>query len=289
MLDEMRTFVLLAEEGSIQKVAERLPLTQPAVTRQIQRLEQELGVALLDRRLKPSGLTPAGVEALACCREILAAYAGMKNRMGRSEPEGRLRLGVANGLADDGLARIVKDLRRRFPRVSILLTTGWSDDLAERFRRGWLDAAILLSGEAAADGPGPLGHERLAVIASSRSVAKGRGLSDDLGRQAWILSPEPCDARRRLAVEVARHGGRLDLAAEVQDARLQLALVKEGVGWSLMPRRLLARTRPAGIVEVEVKGLDLVLTVTVQRSPYLQGMAKVVDAIVAGVRASLSD
>lgn len=288
MLDEMRTFVLLAEEGSIQKVAERLPLTQPAVTRQIQRLEQELGVALLDRRLKPSGLTPAGVEALARCREILAAYAGMKSRLGHSEPEGRLRLGVTNGLADDGLARIIKDLRKRFPRVSILLATGWSDDLSEQFRRGRLDAAILLSGETAGEDPGTLCHERLAVIASSRLVAEGR-LSEGLDHQAWILNPEPCDARRRLVAEVARQGGHLDLAAEVQDARLQLALVKEGVGLSLMPRRLLARTRPAGIVEVEVEGLDLQLAVTVKRSPYLQGMAKVVDVIAAGVRASLLD
>lgn len=43
MLQEMRTFVLFSQERSIQRVAERLPLTQPAVTRQIQRLEQELG------------------------------------------------------------------------------------------------------------------------------------------------------------------------------------------------------------------------------------------------------
>ena len=50
MLDELRTFVLFTEEGSVQKVAQRLPLTQPAVSRQIQRLEQALGVQLLDRR-----------------------------------------------------------------------------------------------------------------------------------------------------------------------------------------------------------------------------------------------
>ncbi|TKB38974.1 MAG: LysR family transcriptional regulator, partial [Mesorhizobium sp.] len=65
MLEELKTLALFAEEGSIQKVAQRLPLTQPAVTRQIQRLEEMLGTELLDRRLKPSRLTPAGVEVLA--------------------------------------------------------------------------------------------------------------------------------------------------------------------------------------------------------------------------------
>jgi len=71
MLSEMRTLALLAEEGSIQRVAERLPLTQPAVTRQIQRLEQFLGTELLDRRQKPPAFTPAGLEMLARSRRIL--------------------------------------------------------------------------------------------------------------------------------------------------------------------------------------------------------------------------
>lgn len=284
MLAEMRTFVLLAEEGSIQRVAERLPLTQPAVTRQIQRLEQALGAELLDRRLKPPGLTPAGVEALSRSRQILAAYGEMQSMAKRAEPEGLLRLGLANGLADDGFASIVSDIRTRFPRVMLRLVTGWSDDLAEQLRRGVLDAAVVLSGETATDDAIRIGQEPLAIIASSSAVSRTRGQAAGLDQQSWILSPEPCDARRRLAAAMARRGHRLHIAAEVQDARLQLALVREGVGLSLMPRRLLAQARPVGIIMLKAHDLDLTLDIQVARSPHLGALAVVVDLMAASLR-----
>lgn len=278
MLDEMRSFVLLAEEGSLQKVAERLPLTQPAVSRQIQRLEQALGADLLDRRMKPPGLTPIGAEVLARSRQILAAYDEMRNLAKRAEPEGLLRLGVANGLADDGFANIVSDIRKHFPRVALHLATGWSDHLAEQFERGHLDAVLLLSRGSARGDVAVVGQEALAIIASSKTTLK-RAQAKSLHGQSWILSPEPCDARSRLASAMARKGYRLNIAAEVQDPRLQLALVRKGVGLSLMSRRLLVSAPPPGITVVQIDGLDLVLDIQVQRSPHLLSLGKVVDMI----------
>lgn len=277
MLTEMRTFVLLDEEGSIQKVAARLPLTQPAVTRQIQRLEETLGVELLDRRKKPPGITPAGRDILAHSRRILAAFDEMR-RLGRgAEPRGLLRLGVANGLADDRFAMIATDLRARFPQVSLRLMTGWSAELTERLARGQLDAAVLLSPPQASSGTAPFGHETLAIVAAARQAGELRRPADLAGR-AWILSPEPCDARQRLASAMADFGLPLSIAAEVQDARLQLALVREGAGLSLMPRRLLT-DRPKGIAAANVRGIDLALEIRIERSPHLHTLGVVIDAI----------
>ncbi|MFD2056319.1 LysR family transcriptional regulator [Mesorhizobium calcicola] len=104
MLEELRTLVLFAEEGSIQKVARRLPLTQPAVTRQIQRLEDMLATTLLDRRQKPPRLTQAGLDVLARGRDILASVEALKSFVGSAEPEGVLRLGLAHGLSDKDVA-----------------------------------------------------------------------------------------------------------------------------------------------------------------------------------------
>ena len=71
MLDEMRTFVVLAESGSLQRAAERLFLMPSAVTRQIQRLEAALKTPLLDRRVKPDGLpvkaAPCSTADDRCC------------------------------------------------------------------------------------------------------------------------------------------------------------------------------------------------------------------------------
>ena len=286
VLSEMRTFVLFAEEGSIQRVAERLPLTQPAVTRQIQRLEQILGFELLDRRLKPPTLAPLGVEALARCRKVLAAYDELTRMARRREPEGVLRLGIAHGIASGALAPIIHDLRLRFPGVMLRLTTGWSQPLSEQLARGTLDAAVLLSAEIVAERLTILGKEHLAIITASADAAGKGGVSID--EAGWILSPEPCDARKRLAFEMARRGRALQVVAEVQDSSLQLALVREGLGLSLLPRRILERTANAGIAVPEETGdFNLVLDVQMQRSPHLRLLDPVVDIFAQAVSAQL--
>ncbi|POR49951.1 DNA-binding transcriptional LysR family regulator [Bosea psychrotolerans] len=282
MLDEMRTFVLLAEEGSIQKVAQRLPLTQPAVTRQIQRLEQALGAELLDRRQKPPGLTPAGAEALRRCRDILAAYADMRQVTARGEPEGVLRLGLTHGLADRDFAAIAAEAARRFPRVTLRLTTGWSEPLRERLHRGQLDAVLVLSDPQAAGQAGLLCDEELRVVAAPERA------ETDLANAAWILSPEPCDARRALAAALSRRGWQLRIVAEVQDATLQLALVREGLGFGLMPQRRLGEKPPAGIVVVGGAELTIKLSLEVLCSPHLRGLTDVVDLIVGQLKAAVN-
>lgn len=281
MLDELRTFVLLAEEGSIQRVAERLPLTQPAVTRQIQRLESVLNLELLDRRQKPPRLTPAGVEVLSRSRDILAAYADLLALGKRTEPDGLLRIGVANGLADDRFAAVISDIRRRFPRVSLRLMTGWSQDLSEKLRRGFLDAAVLLAGEKGYAGSTTIGLERLAVVGPDRPADFGFDITDP-DTLAWVLSPEPCEARQMLAAATSARP--LKISAEVQDARMQFALVRQGMGLSVMPERLFEAERPEGIVMVKVPWLNLVLNIQLQRAPHLHRLEIVVDAIAEGLR-----
>lgn len=280
----MRTLLLLAEEGSIQKVARRLPLTQPAVTRQIQRLEQSLGVELLDRRQKPPQFTPAGQEVLRRSREILAAYAELRSVAGRAEPEGTLRFGVANGLADDGFATIVVETAARFPRVLVRLGAGWSQPMTEQVRRGQLDAAFVLSAEAPLEGAVLIGRESLAVIARADRSADGDTF--DAG-QGWILSPEPCSARQSLVSALSRRGRQLQIAAEVQDAGLQLALIREGLGLGLMPKRLVVQRPGLGIAEVRASELDLALDIWLLRSPYLGALGLVVDFLAERLHVAL--
>src|SRR6516225_3793233 len=98
----MRAFAVLAEVGSVQRAAARLGLTQSAVSRQIQRLEDDLRTTLVDRRIKPSKLTPVGWMVLRRCQSILQSVADLKaSASPDQEPAGVLRLGIGNVLADD--------------------------------------------------------------------------------------------------------------------------------------------------------------------------------------------
>lgn len=281
MLDELRSFVLFAEEGSIQAVARRLPLTQPAVSRQIQRLEQAVRVALLDRRQKPPTLTAAGRDVLARGREILAAVDGMMTLGAIPEPAGRFRLGVANGFYHRSLAGMLAAAARRFPGVSITLESGWSAELIERHRLGKLDAALVLADANSAFDARKIGEERLAVVGSSKHY----GADVDLAEQPWVLSSRPCTARAALAARFAREGRSLVIAAEVDDPKLQIGLIREGLGLGLLPRRLLLSERPKDVVALGNAADDLELDLLGLRSPHLGALAKVADVVEAQLQA----
>src|SRR5689334_1516727 len=152
MLDEMRALRAVAESGSVQKAAERLHLTQSAVSRQIQRLEDELGTVLLDRRNKPPTLTPAGRTVLERGRGILAAVDELRLASAAGgEPEGPLRIGLAHSLTESGIADPLYRLARGFPRLSLTLVGDWTSGLVLAIGRGEIDAAIVLeSGDGAA-------------------------------------------------------------------------------------------------------------------------------------------
>ncbi|RUX33877.1 LysR family transcriptional regulator [Mesorhizobium sp. M2A.F.Ca.ET.042.01.1.1] len=280
MLEELRTLVLFAEEGSIQKVARRLPLTQPAVTRQLQRLEDVLGTTLLDRRQKPPRLTAAGLEVLTRARYILASVEALKSFAAEAEPRGVLRVGLAHGLSDAAVANAIAGAATAFPKASLRLRTAWSAELVDQFDRGQLDMAIVLR-PFDYEGPGALGIERLSVIAQSG------GSAHDLETQSsmpWVLSPEPCDARQTLLSGMGRdERRRLVVAAEIQDPAMQMAWVRRGHGLGLMPSRLAARGIPDGLALIDAGDLDLSMWVVALCSPHLNALAKVADAIAQAV------
>lgn len=263
MLDEIKTFVILAEEGSIQKVADKLPLTQPAVSRQIQRLEQMLDIVLLDRRQKPPVLTQAGQQILIQCRQLLTSFEAMKNVSRHKEPEGVFRIGLTNGLANGNMAELLHHVLKPYPKVQMQLKTGWSHALAEQHRLGLLDIAIILTDEPHFYEAEDIGKETLSIITSSDS-----GKKDDFNRQ-WVVSPEPCDARRKLIATLASINRKMSIAAEVEDAGLQLALIRQGLGYGLAPTRLLESHNLSGIKEITLFTHPIQLDIKLLRSPYL--------------------
>src|SRR5512146_3225386 len=118
MLDEMRTFVVLAESGSLQRAAERLCLTPSAVTRQIQRLEAALNTPLLARRVKPGRITREGRAVLDGGRHMLRIMEDLKASGAKdTEPSGIFRVGLSHALAQPSLVASIQRLTNRFTRL----------------------------------------------------------------------------------------------------------------------------------------------------------------------------
>jgi DNA-binding transcriptional LysR family regulator len=283
--DDIRAFVAVAEARSISRAARELYLTQPAVTRRVQRLERALGVALCDRRRRPFALTEAGRAVLERCRRVLHAVRDVRSASdGDALPAREVRVGVAHALTEVTLTEPVDRVRRAFPRVSLSLSTGWSRDLLERVRTRALDGAVVLLPElerppATLDAT-RLGRERLVVVGPRGAPTTSGGLAG-LGDVAWILNPEGCAARALLERAMLAANLRMHVAVETYTYELQLALVARERGLGLVPARILARSPLRSRLRVRrIPGLDFPLTIWAARgrvTPELEPVWRALD------------
>lgn len=123
MLSQIRAFLVVSEEGSINRAAERLRMSQSALSRQIQALEHEIGGALLERTSSGITLTPGGVALQKKMGAVLASYdrAIMEvRRTVRGEQE-VIRIGYMPSAAKDYLSPALRRLRARHPDIAVKL------------------------------------------------------------------------------------------------------------------------------------------------------------------------
>ena len=248
MLDEIRTFVVLAESGSLQRAAERLFLTPSAVTRQIHRLEATLQTPLLDRRVKPGRITREGRAVLDGGRHMLRIMDDLKATASKdAEPSGKFRIGLSHALARPSLVESIQRLTSRFTRLQPVLSTGLRQQLIEQVRVGELEVAL---GFFAADDTPPgdvastvLGTECLVLVRARGPQPRARRGSKAKDRDLdarWVLNPTGCFIRRSLEARLRELGRPFEVASEINNIDMQLSLVASGIGLGLIPERFLA-------------------------------------------------
>jgi len=144
-LRDLKYLVALADHRHFGKAAAACFVSQPTLSTQIRKLEDELGLPLVERAPRKVMLTPAGVEAAARARAIVAEVEQMKEAARRSrDPEaGTVRLGIFPTLGPYLLPHVIPNIRERFPQLELLLVEEKSDELLTRLREGKLDAALL--------------------------------------------------------------------------------------------------------------------------------------------------
>lgn len=144
-LRDLKYLVALADHRHFGRAAASCFVSQPTLSTQIKKLEDELGLPLVERAPRKVMLTPAGVEAAARARVIVAEIEQMKEAARRSrDPEaGAVRLGIFPTLGPYLLPHVIPNIRGRFPQLELLLVEEKSDELLHRLRDGRLDAALL--------------------------------------------------------------------------------------------------------------------------------------------------
>ncbi len=144
-LRDLRYLVALADHRHFGRAAAACFVSQPTLSTQIRKLEDELGVPLVERAPRKVMLTPVGQEVAERARRVIAEVEQMKEAARRSQdPEaGTVRLGIFPTLGPYLLPHVVPRIRARFPKLELLLVEEKSDVLLARLREGRLDAGLL--------------------------------------------------------------------------------------------------------------------------------------------------
>lgn len=133
-LSAIRTFIEIADQGSLTRAAEVLDLSRAMVSRHLESLEQWLGARLLHRTTRRVSLSDAGQEALPRLRQMLELASDVQAVTGarRTEPAGKLRLTTSLSFALSSLTRAIVEFQARYPRIEVeLLTVDRTIDLVD--------------------------------------------------------------------------------------------------------------------------------------------------------------
>jgi DNA-binding transcriptional LysR family regulator len=153
MLDPrlLRSFTAIVETRSFTLAAERLNMTQSTISQQLARLEEAVGLALVNRAARPVEPTAAGERLLGYARRILTLQEEAESAL--SDPAGTtsIRIGVPEDIVSRAMAAVFGDFARRHRKIRLDVTAGLSRDLTRRYRAGEFDIVIVKEPQADPD------------------------------------------------------------------------------------------------------------------------------------------
>jgi LysR family hydrogen peroxide-inducible transcriptional activator len=240
-LQELRYLVAVAEHRHFGRAAEVCNVSQPTLSSQIRKLEDELGVTLLERTNKRVDLTPVGGQILLHAQRALAEAGQMEAvaQAARDPLVGPLKLGVIPTLAPYLMPMILKPLKQAYPGITLEL---WEDQtrwLIDGLRNHRLDAALLATAPGAAEITDLMLFKEplLAVLPQNHRLAKSAKVDEEaLADELLVLADGHCLATQALEACGAKVK-RVGLAASMQASTLEtlVNLVAAGYGTTLLP------------------------------------------------------
>ncbi len=239
-IHQLKTLIHVAELGSLSKAADRLGIAQPALSRQIRLVEQELNAPLFIRHGRGMILTELGRLVLDPANEILSRLDAIHQLADESRTAflGRVRFGMTPTVAEImtvPLARVVKEAH---PQLSLCFSSAFSGHLDDWLKRGEIDCCVSYDSQAtAAVRTQSILLETLMLVGSSE-----RGLSmdrahrfRDLAQEALVL-PSPLHGLRKIVDACAERAGTI-LAPKIEADSLgaMIDLVRSGFGCAILP------------------------------------------------------
>jgi DNA-binding transcriptional LysR family regulator len=239
-ITQLKAFVTVAREGNLTRAAERLFVTQPAVSLQIKSLQNSLNVQLFTRTASGMTLTNNGVKLLHHAEQVLASVEELRQAAASlyQNLSGELAIGTILDPQFIRLGDFLKRLVETYPQLSTRLQQGMSGSVLQQIRNGMLDVGFYL-GQPPEDLKVPvytltLTYFKYNVVAPSGWENRVKGKDwPALAQLPWVWTPPESAHNRLLSKVFAEHHIMPNKVALVDQEPSMLDLVKSGVGLTL--------------------------------------------------------
>ena len=263
-LKRLRTFVTVAEQGSVSKAALRLHLTQPALSRQLHDLQAELGIQLFDHVGRGLVLTSEGEQLLGECRNLLAhaSSLGERAQLLRHGDKGVLRVAASPVQIEAALSTFLHRYARRYPHVEMKLVEAVGPDIRAMLERGEIHLGLLLQADRTDDSHfasysvPPV--ELLAACHSSFGLQRGKVIEvSRLASHPLLLLDSGFLVRRTFDAACRLAGLHPKILIESRAPSNLLALAEAGHGVAVIPSVVLTHRHALRIVRITHDGKPL--------------------------------
>ena len=273
--DTMRVMVALAELQSVRAAADALSLSPSAISKQLKRLEDQVGRPLFARSRTGVVPTADGADLAQLGRRFLALVDEVGQRFDREIVSGHVRLGITD---DIGLIRVPEVLRQcaaRFPSLKVELTVAYSSELLSGIAAQTLDLALLSDG-------GPALPNNALCLESEPMVWVGRSEGAPLQRPLAIaVSSEGCQWRARAIRALNAAGIDHRIACTSPSTAGQIAAARIGLGVSPLPRSVITGAEGVAVIKQGLPVLPDVALGLVYGSRTGKAIRTLRDALVA--------
>jgi LysR family transcriptional regulator, nitrogen assimilation regulatory protein len=277
-LDQLKTFLTVAELGTFSRAAIRLSSTQPMLSRKIKLLESELGTELFHRTGRGVVLSEGGKLLEQYARGILDTAESAKTAIQAlgASPVGQVTIGMPSSIATVLAIELVQEFRRAFPNVSLKVMEGYSGHVLEWLTTARLDVAVLydtpnLKGKTLRTDP--ILSDELFLIGSPKDpsrIGNGPVQSARLADIPLVLPSRPHGIRILVDEAMDHNGLTANVQMEIDAMHSMIALAESGLGYTVLSYSsvrdlvIAKRVRIWRIVEPVITR-SLVITTTNQR------------------------
>ena len=227
-LDQVNTFIAIADSGSFTRAAEQVHRTQSAVSMQMRRLEERLGKTLFEKDGRSNRLTEDGERLLAYARRMMRLNRETLAAFDDESLEGHIRIGTPDDYADRFLPEIMARFSRSNPRVELSVICEPTANLVEHVRRGHLDIALVTHNDEQGNSEVVRREPLLWVTSQNHSIHEEPVVPLAVGRPNCMWRRSACDA-------LDKAGREYRILFTSWSATVVIASVMAGLAVSILP------------------------------------------------------